>query len=198
MEMLSRFDAAFLQNYVNMMARFGTTDVYDVKPEDIKPWAQVPKMLPIPDGMSFDLGGRIVDTVFTPGHTPGGVSFIDHGSRILFSGDACNPNLGLQSCPISMALEGLLRLKARKSEFDRNYNGHIGYGGDVSCYSLGDYVLEDCIGICQDIIAGTADVQTADTGGIFGKQTFVQRAGHNVSYQPFGGAVRISFDPAKV
>jgi hydroxyacylglutathione hydrolase len=43
------------------------------------------------DTASFDLGGRVVDIVPTPGHHPSHVMVFDRTTRILFSGDAIYP-----------------------------------------------------------------------------------------------------------
>ncbi len=42
---------------------------------------------PITGASSFDLGGRILQIIEAPGHTPGSICLIDHQNRILFSGD---------------------------------------------------------------------------------------------------------------
>jgi glyoxylase-like metal-dependent hydrolase (beta-lactamase superfamily II) len=42
---------------------------------------------PITAASSFDLGGRILQVIETPGHTPGSLCLLDRASRILFSGD---------------------------------------------------------------------------------------------------------------
>ncbi len=42
---------------------------------------------PITGASSFDLGGRILQVIETPGHTPGSICLLDRGNRILFSGD---------------------------------------------------------------------------------------------------------------
>ena len=42
---------------------------------------------PVTGISSFDLGGRILQVVETPGHTPGSISLLDRTNRILFSGD---------------------------------------------------------------------------------------------------------------
>lgn len=39
------------------------------------------------DKFNFDLGGRVVEVIETPGHTPGGLCFFDKTNRLLFSGD---------------------------------------------------------------------------------------------------------------
>ena len=40
------------------------------------------------DGQMIDLGGRTVQVVFTPGHTPGATTFIDKDAGYGFSGDS--------------------------------------------------------------------------------------------------------------
>jgi len=55
----------------------------------------LPKGMPITenmkfltDGQVFDLGGRSIEVMFTPGHTPGSVTFFDKEKHYGFSGDA--------------------------------------------------------------------------------------------------------------
>lgn len=40
------------------------------------------------DGQMFDLGGRVIETIFTPGHTPGSITFLERAKGWGFSGDA--------------------------------------------------------------------------------------------------------------
>ena len=56
-------------------------------------WEKKPKLLPLSDGQTFDLGGRIITAYSCPGHTPGEMIFIDSKTRYLFCADACNRNL---------------------------------------------------------------------------------------------------------
>ena len=46
-----------------------------------------PELLPVNEGDTFDLGGRTVETFFTPGHSPGSVTFRDSCTGALFVGD---------------------------------------------------------------------------------------------------------------
>jgi glyoxylase-like metal-dependent hydrolase (beta-lactamase superfamily II) len=41
-------------------------------------------------GDTIDLGGRVLEVFHTPGHSQGGVSFLDRAARLLFVGDAVN------------------------------------------------------------------------------------------------------------
>ncbi len=48
------------------------------------------------DGDEFDLGGRVIRAVVTPGHSAGGVTFIDSLTGDLFTGDNVNPLVTLR------------------------------------------------------------------------------------------------------
>ena len=96
-----------------------------------------PEMLPLQEGDVIDLGGRQVVVYETPGHSPGGLSFLDVRERILFVGDACNGNtlmlpfggtIGPRQT-VSALLETCRKIQRLEPYFDRNYNGHIGFGG---------------------------------------------------------------------
>lgn len=43
------------------------------------------------DGDRFDLGGRILEVIATPGHTPDAISLIDRANGLLFTGDTYYP-----------------------------------------------------------------------------------------------------------
>ena len=173
---------AMIAGYPGMMAAFGTFDAYDISPAQARYPDTLPQLLPLTDGQVFDLGGgRTVEVVHTPGHTPGEVALIDPGVRILFSGDACNVSLGV-SCSVTTALRGLLKLKAKESLFDRNFNGHIGYGGSGVNVSMPETNLDDDIHILRSILDGSAEAQHGALP--FGSSTFVTYHGVRVSFDP--------------
>ncbi|MBQ6451954.1 MAG: MBL fold metallo-hydrolase [Solobacterium sp.] len=186
---LDEFNRQKFARYPGMMKNFGTFDAYDITPEQLHYPEKTPKFIPCEEGHVFDLGGgRKVDVVHTPGHTPGEIVLIDPTTRILFSGDACNVNLGIFSTSINTALKGLLKVKAREADFDRNFNGHIGYGGSNVNRSMPESVLDDCLSIMRHIIAGTADVKTRD-------MTFIDR-GIQASVRE--GHALITYDPNRI
>ena len=137
--------------------------------------------------MVFDLGGRRLTVYHTPGHTKGSCCLIDDKSRILFSGDAANSNLlmNMGGVRISAALEALLRIKAHEAEFDRNYNGHVGYASYLNCLPMPDSVLDDCIAAFRGIIDGSAER--------ISYENFLRPDKPTIAVQH--GAVRVSFDP---
>jgi glyoxylase-like metal-dependent hydrolase (beta-lactamase superfamily II) len=46
------------------------------------------------DGQKFKLGGRTIEAFFTPGHTPGSVTFLETGTDRGFCGDAFGTGSG--------------------------------------------------------------------------------------------------------
>ena len=49
-----------------------------------------PRLLPVNDGDAFDLGGRAIETHFTPGHSVGSVTYRDTLTGSVFVGDSVN------------------------------------------------------------------------------------------------------------
>lgn len=64
-----------------------------------EPCDPIYEYLPMEDGMEFDLGGRVLKVIHTPGHTDGEVSILDETSRTLFSGDTANVGIILMRQP---------------------------------------------------------------------------------------------------
>lgn len=56
------------------------------------------------DGQIFDLGGRVLETILVPGHTPGSAVFLDRAAKLVYSGDSFG------SGPIWLQLPGCLPL----------------------------------------------------------------------------------------
>jgi glyoxylase-like metal-dependent hydrolase (beta-lactamase superfamily II) len=58
-------------------------DSYTVRPYQITHWVK--------DGERIDLGGRELEILFTPGHTPDSLSLLDRANGLLFTGDTFYP-----------------------------------------------------------------------------------------------------------
>jgi glyoxylase-like metal-dependent hydrolase (beta-lactamase superfamily II) len=61
---------------------------FDPKMYATKPWKIAAY---IHDGEKFDLGGRTIEVIATPGHTPDAISLIDRANGLLFTGDTYYP-----------------------------------------------------------------------------------------------------------
>jgi hydroxyacylglutathione hydrolase len=85
------------------------------------------ELLPVKDGYVFDLGGRKLEVIEQPGHTPGEIVLLDAVNRLLFTGDNDNVLvwLFLPTCrPLEVYLQSLEKLKRRDGEFDTILPGH--------------------------------------------------------------------------
>lgn len=82
------------------------------------------------DGQVFDLGGRSIEVVFTPGHTPGSTTFIDSDAHYGFSGDAFGSGNLLVFTDLSTQISSCQRLERFIQKYDIRYfyPGH--YWGD--------------------------------------------------------------------
>ncbi len=61
---------------------------FSTKSYATRPWKITAK---IRDGDDFDLGGRILDVIATPGHTPDAIALLDRANGLLFTGDTYYP-----------------------------------------------------------------------------------------------------------
>ena len=118
-------DNASLQKYI--------TEEYLWKPlpEDFDPesWT-IPPITPtrlVEDGEHIDLGGRELEVIYTPGHSPGQMCLLDESKRILFSGDHFFPGPLYAHAPdVNMAdyIASNKKLTERLDEFDYICSGH--------------------------------------------------------------------------
>ena len=118
-------DNASLRRYV--------TDDYLWKPLpegfDPETWV-IPPMKPtilLHEGDIIDLGGRALEVIYTPGHSPGSICLLDNEKRILFTGDHFFPG-PLYAFGADVNLDDYIKsnkkLAARLGEYDYLCSGH--------------------------------------------------------------------------
>jgi len=96
----------------------------------LEKWAAtVPaEIVPIREGFVFDLGGRVLEVIAVPGHTPGSLCLLDRQARALFSGDDVHSGdiwMHLDhSTTLSEYLRSLRHLLSYQDAFDRLLWGH--------------------------------------------------------------------------
>ena len=56
-------------------------------PADVRKMTNWTQISPIGGGFVFDLGGRQLEVIEIPGHTPGGIAIYDKAANIMFTGD---------------------------------------------------------------------------------------------------------------
>lgn len=165
----------------------GYKNVWGYTNEDVTKYTKQPKIKLLSDGQVFDLGGRKVMVYYCPGHSPGECTFLDDKSRILFSGDAANGNVGTR-IPVSTTVRYLIRLQKLRTEYDRMYTGHISYAGTINAVSQNPQVLDDVIEAFRSLLRGDAKIQEVQN------HLFPERKQTVAVY----GLARVGFDPAKL
>lgn len=108
------------------------------------------------EGLEFDLGGRVVKTISTPGHTMGSCSFLDEYTRIIFTGDACEKMQFVTSCAVSTMVRGLFNIRRHRNSFDQIYGGHVNYVSAAITRSTREKTLLDNITACRCILEKSA------------------------------------------
>ena len=116
-----------------------------------------PKLLPVNEGDMFDLGGRKIETYFTPGHSVGSVTFRDTLTGALFVGDNVNQMVTLQF-PYATSME--IWLKGARRTLELMGDGTIWSGHGASPVSR--ETLETQIGWAQELV---------DAGNVFPGKT---------------------------
>jgi glyoxylase-like metal-dependent hydrolase (beta-lactamase superfamily II) len=79
------------------------------------------------EGQLFRLGGRILEVIEAPGHTPGEICLLDRENKMLFTGDNSNVLvwLFLPNCrPLGEYLATLQKLEGLMPEFKTIFPGH--------------------------------------------------------------------------
>ena len=84
-------------------------------------------IVPVTDGDIIDLGGRELEIITLPGHTPGSIAVLDKANRVLISGDPIQDGdifmFGVQR-EMHAYLLSLEKLEKYKDRFDTIYPSH--------------------------------------------------------------------------
>ncbi len=121
------------------------------------------RILPVFDGDVIDLGGRSVEVVHIPGHTPGSISVLDREAACLIGGDPIQKNGDIYMFGPNRDMEayvaGLERLMRRSGEFDAVYPSHAEL-------RVGKEVIPELIRGARDILAGKIEGQKKEMHGM--------------------------------
>ena len=104
----------------------------------------------IKEGDELDLGGRVLRVISTPGHSPGHISVLDVGNRILYTGDCCCRGEILvfsREHGIAGYLSTMRKILAMSDAFDETRPAHV-----VS--PVGKDVLERIVQLAEDVRNG--------------------------------------------
>lgn len=130
-------------------------------PDDFNPheyWIKgVPPSFTITEGDTFDLGGRQILAIATPGHTSGSMSFLDTACGNLFSGDlVCEGSIYAHFWDSDLAeyIASLESLLTRQGEFKQVFVSH---GPPILPPLFLESVLDGCLEIQQGKLAAAPE-----------------------------------------
>ena len=136
------------------------------------------------DGQVFDLGGRQIEVIFTPGHTPGSAAFFElDGRKWGYSGDAFGSGNLLLTTNFSTLLATTTRIEKYmvRHGIEKMYPGHY-MGSNPETLAR----IQDLKTISEEMIEGTRRGESSGQG-MLGLNGRVRDFGVNVSYRdPIG------------
>jgi hydroxyacylglutathione hydrolase len=136
------------------------------------------KIKELKDGETIDLGGRALEVVFTPAHTPGSTTFIDKKAGYGFSGDSFGSGNLLLSGTFSTLLATSQKTSAimEKYKIKFLYPGHY-FGKNVETKQR----IDDEAAISKDILAGKLKGDE-NPGGTMGLNRIITAYGVRINY----------------
>lgn len=134
------------------------------------------------DGQTIDLGGRIIDVVFTPAHTPGSTTYIDKAAGYGFSGDSFGSGNLLLSVNFSTLLATCQKMSGimEKYGIKKLYPGHF-YGANAETKKR----VDDMALISKDVLAGKLK-GTPNPNGMMGLNLLIDLYGVRINYNESG------------
>ncbi|HPF51461.1 MAG TPA: MBL fold metallo-hydrolase [Draconibacterium sp.] len=146
----------------------------------------IPQMMPdykgelkfLSDGEIIDLGGRKVEVIFTPGHTPGSTTFIDKKAGYGFSGDSFGSGNLLLTTDFSTLAKTSKKTSAimDKYRITKFYPGHY-FGMNEETKRR----VDDLLTISEEVLAGK-EKGTENPQGMLGLNLLVNKFGVRVNY----------------
>ena len=87
-------------------------------------------ILPVREGDVLDLGGRRLEVIHLPGHTPGSIALLDRENRVLISGDPIQDGRIFMFCRFRNMpdyIRSLEHLRAWQGQFDEIWPSHASF-----------------------------------------------------------------------
>ena len=130
------------------------------------------------DGEIIDLGGRNLEVVFTPGHTPGSTTFIDKTAGYGFSGDS----FGSGNLLLTSNFSTLIATCEKTSAIMNKYGIKYLYPGHFSGKNLEmKKRVDDMITLSKDVLSGKVK-GVANPMGQMGLNLLVNDYGVKINY----------------
>jgi len=146
----------------------------------------IPRMMPdykgkviyLKDGEVIDLGGRKIEVVFTPGHTPGSTTFIDKQAGYGFSGDSFGSGNLLLTTIFSTLKATCEKMSAIMGQYGIKYMypGHF-FGKNLETKERVENELTICKGVLSGELKGQENPQ-----GMMGLNLIINQYGVRINY----------------
>ena len=126
----------------------------------------------------IDLGGRQLEVVFTPGHTPGSTTFIDNDAHYGFSGDSFGSGNLLLTTNFSTLLASCEKTSSIMTEYGINtlYPGHY-FGANAETKQR----VDDMITLSKDVLSGKVKGEE-NPNGMLGLNLIINDYGVRINY----------------
>jgi hydroxyacylglutathione hydrolase len=137
------------------------------------------------EGTVFDLGGRKLEVIAIPGHTPGSVAFFDRAGRYILTGDGIGSTMvwmQISRLPLTTYLESVKKLEAMKDAIDELYVGHH----EQETVKLTRQYITDMRIVTEKVLDGSIETSPYEMG-----------AGRSGRQAVFGSA-RLVFSPERL
>jgi hydroxyacylglutathione hydrolase len=121
------------------------------------------------DGDVLDLGGKKLEVIAIPGHTPGSVVFLDRAGRYAMTGDGIGSTMvwmQISTLPLTTYLQSVKKLEALKDGIDELYVGHH----EQEKVKLTRQYITDMRTVTEKVLDGTAETSPYDMGTRSGRQ----------------------------
>ena len=117
----------------------------------------------IENGQRVDLGGRVLEAYYTPGHTNGSITFLEVGTDKGYSGDA----YGSTNLLVNTSLETILNTAVESLKYYKEHGYKYFYPG----HYWGDNLetldrIEEIRQISEDVLDGKIEGEPAGNGGM--------------------------------
>ena len=118
-------------DHIGSNAQFETFYLHPAEEANCRRGGGTGTIIPIREGDTLDLGGRELEIIHLPGHTPGSVAVLDKSRRVLISGDPIqgHGNIFMFGEHRNMRdyIASLARLEERTSQFDEIWPSHADF-----------------------------------------------------------------------
>lgn len=115
------------RDHTGSNAQFSEFYMNPAEEDNLKMHGNSGKIVPVGNGTLLDLGGRPLEIIELPGHTPGSIAVLDKNARVLISGDPIQDGSIFMFGPqrnMELYIKSLEALTARIGDFDEIWPSH--------------------------------------------------------------------------